>query len=168
MRYRSHCRVRTVQCCDTKGDPPAIPGQLHQGLASRPSPVGHTCMVCPGWGAVPWLRCCSMAGMLFHGWDAVPWLGCCSMAGMLFHDRDAILYQGCSAQAGMLFHIWDTIPRLGCSALTGLLFMSWVRTVGDQHTLVGAGAHWWGSVLPRHHLNFCIFYLFPFTAFLQF
>ena len=85
MRYRSHCRTRTVQRCDTEGDPAATPGPTAPGFA------------CP-----------TLAdGSHVH---ALPWPGCSVLAGMLCPGRDALCWPGCSALARMLC----AVPVLCC------------------------------------------------------
>ena len=38
-------------------------------------------------GAVVWLGCCGVVGVLWCGWGAVVWLGCCGVVGVLWRDE---------------------------------------------------------------------------------
>ena len=65
MRYRSHCRTRTVQRCDTEGDPAATPGPTAPGFACPTLADGSHVH------ALPWPGCSVLAGMLCTGQDAL-------------------------------------------------------------------------------------------------
>lgn len=56
MRYCSRCRMRTVQRCDTKGDPAKIPG---------PTAPGSACSALAGGSCVHLARMFSLIGVFF-------------------------------------------------------------------------------------------------------